>query len=280
MVNVSRPVLLSGIAALAAVSPLLAADKPAKQPPSQVEIEALRDRFRQGVVLMSQGSNESALKIFNAILDTDPNARGSLLMAGIASNQLGNYLQASDYFDRFLALEPKNSAGLIGAIKANQALNLTPKVDTLRERLVQLRKEGKDIKLNRMISYERQRIPLPGGTGISILESFDDSNAQAIWSFNLIGPENKLIRRIELISCPEEFKGQPDASPFMLAEPVYEGEIIARYKIIEGLQEMPSYEPLRNKVVKMLEATPKPAASAATPAPAPSPAPEAPAGMH
>lgn len=253
-----------GIAALAAPAYLAAADKPAKQPPTSVEVEGLKTRFHQGVALMARGANGPALEIFNSILDIDPNARGSLLMSGIASNQMANFLQASDYFDRFLALEPNNSFGLIGAIKANQALNLGPKVDQLRERLIAVRQSGKDPKLSHMMSYERQRIPLPASCGISILESFDDTGAQAIWSFNYIGPDNKLIRRIELISCPEELKSQPDASPFMLAEPVYNGEVMVRYKILEGLQTLPAYEQIRNKVVKMLEATPKPAASAPT----------------
>lgn len=217
--------------------------------PTAEKVAELKTRFARGKALAEDGKFTEALKIFKGILNEDPHAKGSLFMAGVMSNQLYQFGAAADYLDQFLKLEPQHTAGLINAVKANQSLDNDAKVDLYRERLLERRRLKADPVLNLMESYERQRIALKDGGYLSILETFEPSGKDPVYTLLRMSAGLRIVSKEELAKAPAD--GAPEMKGnYLWAEPHYKKEIMERYEIKKVVPALPSFKELRGWIVE------------------------------
>jgi len=213
------------------------------------KVAALKARFATGKDMAEKGEFKNALKVFRGILDEDPNARGSLFMSGVMCNQLYDYAAAADYLERFLTLEPQHTAGLINAIKANQGLDNTAKVEQYRTRLFERRRLAVDPVLNLMENYERQRIPLKDGGYLSIQEAFNPHGEEAVYIVLRLNQAQKVVSKEEVAKAPAN-AGPEMKGSYLWAEPHYKGDVIERYEIKKVLPTLPAYKDLQGWVTE------------------------------
>lgn len=217
--------------------------------PAPERVAALKARFATGKALAEEGKFTDALKIFKGILNEDPKAKGSLFMAGAMSNQLYDFNAAADYLDQFLKLEPQHTAGLINAVKANQSLDNDAKVDLYRGRLLERRRLKADPVLNLMESYERQRIALKDGGYLSILETFEPSGKDPIYTLLRMSSGQRIVSKEELAKAPSD--GAPEMKgSYLWAMPHYKKDVMERYEIKKVVPALPSFRELRGWIVE------------------------------
>ncbi|MEM9399101.1 MAG: hypothetical protein AAF984_02735 [Verrucomicrobiota bacterium] len=243
---------------LVLLSHSLMAQETVLTPEQKTELKA---RFAQGVKYVEAARYVDALAIFKENLRQDPKAMGSLFMAGVVYNELRQFDEATAYFERFLQLEPKHAAGLIGAIKSNQAVGHENEVKKYIGRLKTLKNTGKDQRLTLMESFEREVIPLSDGSFISAQEYFEFkmSESRPFWIFLLMQDRKMSSRRLELRPAPaEEAKLIRMQNPevqgvYILTESKYKDGAITGVKIHKMFMFMPEYEEVRNHAKQLLE---------------------------
>ncbi len=197
--------------------------------------QELRTRFLEGKKLVDQRRFLPALDIFKQILAEDPQARGSLLMSGLSYNQLLLFSKASEYFERFLALEPDHVAGNMGALKAYQSSGQLDKALVVREKLLELQREGKDPRFKILLSFEREARQLPSGKVVSVQEAFPDKEAYT-WKLLLLEKDLKSINRSidwkRADAAQKEIMGAAKEDElWILGEPIYESGELKEYKV-------------------------------------------------
>ncbi|MEM6886046.1 MAG: hypothetical protein AAF571_13545 [Verrucomicrobiota bacterium] len=195
----------------------------------------LREQFLKGKELVDQKRFLGALDIFKTILSEDPQARGSLLMSGLTYNQLLMFSNASEYFDRFLVLEPNHVAGNMGALKAYQSAGLKDKAARARTKLLQLQREGQDPRFKILLSYEREVRKLPNEQVISVQEAFPDKES-FIWKLLLLKNKMTMIERAiewkRADDSQKEIMGvELTTELWILGEPIYQSGELKEYKI-------------------------------------------------
>jgi tetratricopeptide (TPR) repeat protein len=227
------------------------------------KIQQLKLEFQKGRALLESGKPREALAVFSPILAQDPEARGSLVLSGVACNELGQFAEAAPFFERFLKLEPANEIGLIGAIKANQSLGRTQEVERLRGILERERKAGTNKHLANLLSYERETVFLSSGERVSIQEAFDPGPLTPRWTYLLIRNKKEIVRRLELTLAPEKEAaqmrqlqppGKTGQDLYLFGEPVHDGKGVQSYKIIKVAWELPAYEAARTWALDTLQA--------------------------
>lgn len=225
------------------------------------KIEAWRLRFKQGVSLLKAGKQQEAFETFQSILEEDPYARGSLFLSGVILNQRFQFKEAGTYFERFLKLEPRHAAGLIGAVKAFQGIGDRDKVTLYLGKLNTLKNGGQDPRLNQMKSFEREIIPLKGGQYVSVQEFFTYkiSKMDNIWSYVLMKKDAPVNRKLEFIPAPpEETKrirlGNPNVKGvFLLSESILDANgSVQDVKIRKMFFHKPKYGEVRDAAVAIL----------------------------
>jgi tetratricopeptide (TPR) repeat protein len=209
-------------------------------------VEELRRRFEQGRALYSAGEYARALALFEQNLAADPASKGSLLFSALAHIQAGDFIRADGYLDRFLALEPADSEGLIAAVKTKQALNKSGEVEELRRRLFAKRAAGGDPRLKVMMSYEREVIYRSDGSRISILENFEPDGSYG-WLYLLLDKDRKTIkRRLEMAAVPTSTR------TCVLGETLRNEAGISGYKIYHHYATSPKYEQARRDALTVM----------------------------
>jgi tetratricopeptide (TPR) repeat protein len=245
---------------------VLAAFASASEPPPE-KVKELQERFARGRALLEQREFKEAREVFAGILKEAPEARGSLVLSGVASVELMEFDKAADFFERFLKLEPNDPIGLIGAIKANQALRKNVKVEALRARLLELKKAGSNNVLNTMGSYERERIPQELGHFIAATEYFAEKPLEPVFMFLLVSPEGRALRRLELVRGSDEATNRARQSHEKLADAVVyffqEIDLATAgtgdgFKIYRQELSRPTYEQVRSWVLAAIKNPPKP----------------------
>ena len=221
----------------------------AQEAKSALPVKELRQTFEQGCALYQEGQYTKAIGLFEKNLAVDAASKGSLLFSGLAFLELSQFEKAVERFDRFLQLEPLNESGLIGAIKANQALNRMNEVDRLRQMLLQQRSSVANPRLKAMQSYERQMMPLHDGSRFSILENLDAKGAY-VWVYLLLGSDRKTVkRRLELAPVPA---GVSDGK-FLLGEARGGDSHTTGYKIHRLYAVLPGFEKARSDAMAAMD---------------------------
>ena len=197
--------------------------------------QELRQRFLEGKALVDQKRFLPALSIFKEILSEDPQARGSLLMSGLAYNQLLMFTTAAEYFDQFLGLEPDHLAGNMGGLKAYQSAGQKVKAEQTRSKLLELQSQGKDPRFQILLSYEREVRQRPDEQVVSVQESFPNRES-FVWKLLLLKKGMTTIdRTIEWKrgdSAQKEIMAVDAATDlWILGEPIYQSGELHEYKI-------------------------------------------------
>lgn len=217
----------------------------------------LRERFLQGKQLVDQKRYLAALDIFKSILQEDPQARGSLLMSGLAYNQLHMFSTASDHFERFLELEPDHLAGNMGALKAYQSSGKSEQALRVRKKLLELQRAGKNPRFQILLSFEREVRKLPNGKIISVQEAFPGKEMY-VWKLLLLKKDMTSIDRAiewkQADSDQKEIMGMDHGEElWILGEPVYQSGELKEYKIRKMHTGPLSYPQAVDYGVKILE---------------------------
>jgi tetratricopeptide (TPR) repeat protein len=229
--------------------------------------EELRQRFEQALVLYGQRQWERALRNFQLNLAADAQSRGSLLYGGLTLIHMGKFIEAAIYLDRFVSLEPESPDGLIGAIKAHQALRHDKDVSIYRGRLFSLKESKKDERLNLLRSYEREIVLLAENRQVSCLESLTPNDGGPRFRFLLIEPPAKTLDSLELVPLSPEHTQTLETTM-----PQWQGKrphVLARYsradaggfgnlKIEAIFPADAAYEDVRARSLELLEAAPVP----------------------
>lgn len=225
--------------------------------PSPEQIAAWKARFQQGVRQVEAGKFAEALAVFDGILAEDPDARGSLLMSGIALNHLGRWEEADRRLTRFLALQPNHVTGTLAAVQAKQGLKKTAEADRFRDQLRRMRRAGGDARLTAMKSFERERELRSDGVIWIVLETFEPEGTDPVWAMISLNADQKQTRRLEWAPLP------PDAGQkgFVLGEPLYREGALAGYKIHRLVSTLPDYDAARAALAEVMAVVPPPAAN-------------------
>lgn len=197
--------------------------------------QELRQRFLEGKALVDRKRFLPALDIFKEILAEDPQARGSLLMSALTYNQLLMFATASEFFDRFLLLEPNHVAGNMGALKAYQSAGREDKARQARTKLLELQREGKDPRFQILLSFEREVRKLPSEQVISVQEAFPGKEG-FIWKLLLLKKGMTSIERAiewkKADAAQKEIMGVDAASElWVLGEPIYQSGELKEYRV-------------------------------------------------
>jgi tetratricopeptide (TPR) repeat protein len=233
----------------------------------------LRLRYQRGRTLDQQGRWTEALQVFQGILKEEPQARGSLLMAGIVLNKMARYTEAVEHLEKFRKLEPKDFRGIVHLIQAKQALKDEAAVAELKAELIKLRntpplQEG----LADSLSYRRERIPLSteeGGPYMAILEFFNPELDPFVeWFADIYNGDGILRRRLVLayetqtVALDENKKQRIRTSDAMILGEVRSQEDVPKEFIIyERLEKRPTYAEARRAFLQLLRKTPEPIAT-------------------
>lgn len=217
--------------------------------PEQVAI--WKKRYQEGAALEKQGKLDEALAVFTEILSQDPEARGSLFMSGVILIRTFQFQEALPFMLRFRNLEPLDIRGTISLIKIYQALGDSAQVNLLRQSLVAERAEGKNPRLNQLLSYERELIPLKNKRTLSVQDNLDPSPTRFTWAYVLLDSQHRIIRRLELTKVQA-----PNAVQYALAEVKSDQGRTSDYKILALMDQLPDYATARAKAVEILQTTP------------------------
>jgi tetratricopeptide (TPR) repeat protein len=211
----------------------------AAEPLDTAVLEKLRAEFQRGKAEFEAGRAAEALEIFDRILKIDPQARGSLLLSGLALLERNDFAAAAERLDRFLVLEPGHPTGLLNAVKAHQSAGQTAAAESARQLLMARVASGEASRLDGMVSYERERILSVDGRRVSVLETFPGRPSEVRWSYLVMGGDGKVQRRLEWRVAEgrkgEEVRklmpGLPPGEVWVLGERIEEGGEIKDYKL-------------------------------------------------
>jgi tetratricopeptide (TPR) repeat protein len=216
--------------------------------PTPQQVAEWKARFQSGVRLVEKGQFEDSLKVFESILEEDANARGSLLMSGVANNHLLRWKEAVEFLEKFLKMQPDHVTGMLAAVQAHQGNGNTDRASYYRDRLKALRAQGKDQRLSLMKNFERERVGQADGGLVILLETFQQEAGEPVYVAVQLSPEKRILRRLEWAPAPPE-SGQQG---YVLGEPLYEKEVIVRYKIHDLRPTLPGYLEAKQAMVDVL----------------------------
>ena len=205
IVEVEQPPQPSGTPAAPVPSPASGdSTDPAK-------IAEYQKRFLEGYALEQDGKLADARKIYDGILAEQPEAKGSLLHAGLVSYELGDLDKANDYFQRLQAIVPleqleelhQQKPGQFPSvfelmIQVNQALKRDVKVELLARDFRDLHDSGKIPGLTQSLCFVRERIHLDQQQ-IVISQFFDyTKDPNTVYMAEVFDANGLLTRRVLL----------------------------------------------------------------------------------
>ncbi|MEM1060054.1 MAG: tetratricopeptide repeat protein [Verrucomicrobiota bacterium] len=233
------------------------------------KVAELRKQFTKGQALMDEGKMLEALDVFDAILEQEPKARGSLVMAAVINMNLARFSKAIELLNRFRALEPNDPNGLTMLIPAYQALNDTAKANEIVAQLKQLHASGTVPALSQEDYFLRERIQRPDGSQIEILEAYDFRQPPFHRLFaRELNPQGRTKRQVFLLYDPEASRKVAamdsklrNAQVFFLTEDVRnaQGDLTA-VNVYRQVFAPPPYEKARDWMTSAILMAPKPIA--------------------
>lgn len=263
------PRLLAAALAMACLFIGMVATPLHAQAPDPAKVQELADKFAKGKALISQSQYPEAAAQFEEIIAEVPDARGSLLLAGFAYLEMGDYKKSAERLNQFQKLEPEDVQGIIWAIQANQALGRDIKVRKLIATLKELRDAGKPLTgLKGRSEFIRQRQKQDDGSLIVITEYFDyKAEPYRLWTAEQIDKDGIVQRRMALSfdedatkEAVEKLKGKggDDLEVFFLSEYVMEGGELAKINVYKQEFERPSYTSAKKMFLDAIANPPTP----------------------
>lgn len=233
------------------------------------KVAELKAKFNQGRQLLDEGKGLEALEVFNAILEEEPKARGSLMMAAIVNMNLARFSKAVELLNRFRALEPNDPNGVTMLIQAQQALGNSAKAEEMIRQLKQLRATGVVPALSQEDMFLRERVSRPDRSTVDIMEFYDYRKAPyRLYMANVVRPDGKLYRRLDVAYDPEASKAVrakdpklKDAQVFYINEYNFgpDGKL-AGVDVYRQVFAKPPYDKARDWLVDAVIARPMPMA--------------------
>ena len=262
-------VFLRGVVlALVAATMWTPATLPA-QTKDPAKIAELRTKFNEGRKLLDEGKALEALEIFNAVLEEEPKARGSLMMAAIINMNLARFSKAVELLNRFRSLEPNDPNGISMLIQAHQALGNSKDAEAMIKQLKQLRATGGVPGLSEEDMFLRERVSRPDRSTVDIMEFYDyRKKPYRLYMANVTLPHGKLARRLDVAYDPEASKTVRAKDPkFRDAQVFYINEYnfgpdgkLAGVDVYRQVFARPPYDKARDWLIDAVIARPMPMA--------------------
>jgi tetratricopeptide (TPR) repeat protein len=249
--------------------------------PEDARVAALQARFKQAQAVEAQGQLQQALQLFQGIIKDAPDAKGSLLQAGIISEHFGDYAGADLYFSKLHALVPDYPEAIESLIQVNQALKHDAKVEIMMGQLRQLWAQRKlDPKRPYFI---REHIPFGTGSQIEIKEFFDYHQTPNIaWVAEYLDAQGNLKRRLLVNYDPEvtaTMRQDPklaNAEQFLVVDEITDAAgHPTRLDAYQQFLARPEYAKMRMILMEIFAHALKPIDSQAMPVPGSAPSPAA-----
>jgi tetratricopeptide (TPR) repeat protein len=254
-------------------SPAPATSEPALDPAKVAEYQ---QRFEQGYALEKAGQLSQARTIYDGILAEQPDAKRSLLEAGRISLALDDPLRADGYLEKLHALVPDFPEAFELLIQANEALRRDVKVERLVAEFRELRDSGKVPGFRDSLFFEREHLRLDHGAEI-VFSQFFNYTAPPYYAVRaeLFGTGHVSQRVLLLKYDPEGTQQFHQKDPhagsaevFILAEPIIQNGRMTRIDVYDELFATPYYAKVRQLMLGVFAASPKPIYSAPVDAPA------------
>jgi len=253
--------------------PLQPAQAAAAQIVSTDKVAEYQKRFQQGYELEKAGKLADARKIFEGIIDEQPNARRSLLEAGRTSFQLGDLAKADAYLEKLHEIEPDFPEAIELLIQVNQALGRDVRVELLARDFRTLHDSGKIPALQQSLCFVRERIPFHDES-IVVSQFFDyTADPNTVWMGEVYDAEGKLKQRILLnydADATRALRGKSDKYAHTevftwFGHDITDGHVTVVNAYLQ-IFALPDYNKFRSALLVILQNPPKPAYSAPVPA--------------
>ncbi len=238
---------------LLCLSPLICAQN--IDPQKRLEFER---RFKEAVSFIEKQDYLAARKICDSILKEEPKARGSLLIAGMASLELFESAKAIEYLDTFRKLEPQDPQGLLLLIEAHQEEKKTAKVEALLKELRELRKTN--TKLQSTANFIRERFKSEENKMVIIREYFDFKKPPyKVWEISEVNLKtSERIRSIDFSYNVGASEISKKGEAFFLGETVLKEAIPVQINIYREEKNLPDYSVFRKWIVDTIKHPPTP----------------------
>lgn len=226
----------------------------AQTPPPDKKAD-FEKRFKEALQAIDTQNYQKAREICEGIIKEEPKARGSLLIAGMASLELFENDRALPFLEAFRKLEPSNAEGILFSIQANQAEKRTAKVESLRKELFELRKTNEKLKASPF--FIRERFKSAPQRVVIVREYYDFTQAPfKVWQVSEINSTTQEeVRYLD-------FSYNVAASQLKTGETYFFGEIIRiagvpkEIKIYREEKSLPEYSIFRKWMTDALQNPP------------------------
>jgi tetratricopeptide (TPR) repeat protein len=233
------------------------------------KIASFEKRFAQGMELKQEGKLADARAIFESILAEAPDAKGSLLQAGLTSLLLNELPKADDYLERYHNAVPYDPGAIEALIQINQTLKRDVKVIRLIQELHQLHASGQIPEFSKSLQFRREILHLDDGMKIAFDEFFNyHDEPYIVWMAKAADATGHHQRQILLAYDPEATKEIRAKDPkfaaseeFLLVEDIVEDGHLQRIDVYKQLFALPEYEKTRNTILAVFANALKPISS-------------------
>lgn len=228
-------------------------------PSKRLEFER---RFKEAVAQIEKQDYQAARKICDTIIKEEPKARGSLLIAGMASLELFEPVKAIEYLEAFRKLEPLDPQGLMLLIEANQEDKRTAKVESLIKELFELRKTNS--KLQSTQSFIRERIKTQENRLLLIREYFDSKKPPyKVWEISESNMKtNEKTRSLDFSYNLGASEVEKKGEAYFLGETIIKNGVPVQINIYREEKTVPDYSVFRKWILDTIKLPPVPIYSA------------------
>jgi tetratricopeptide (TPR) repeat protein len=253
--------------------PLQPAEAAAAQNLTPDKVAEYQKRFQDGYALEQAGKLEDARKIFEGIIDEQPNARRSLLEVGRIDFQLGDFAKADAYLEKLHEIEPDFPEAIELLIQVNQQLGREVRVELLAHDFRELHDSGKIPELKQSLCFVRERIPFHDES-IVVSQFFDYTvDPNTVWMGEVYDATGKLKQRILLnydIDATRALHAKNESYEHTqvftwFGHDITNGHVTTINAYLQ-IFALPDYNKFRSALLLILEKPPKPVYSAPVPA--------------
>jgi tetratricopeptide (TPR) repeat protein len=229
---------------------------------SETKRKDFERRFKEAVHAIDTQDYQTARKICDGIIKEEPKARGSLLIAGMASLELFEPAKAIEYLDAFRKLEPLDPQGIMLAIEANQEDKRTAKVEALLKELYELRKTN--AKLQSTENFIRERFKSSDNRLVVIREYFDCKiPPYKVWEVSEVNIKtNEKTRSLDFSYNVGASEVAKEGENYFLGETVIKNSQPLQINIYREEKNRPEYSVFRKWITDTIKQPPTPIYSA------------------
>jgi len=245
-----------------------------KNAPASARLEKL---FWEANTLMEQNKFAAALPLYKEALEIEPEEPSLLFNGGLAAYQTKDFATAANLWSRLKKVDPADWHARAKLIQAYQALGKLTERDTERAELLMMWKSGKDPELAKEFEYCREQFQV-NKIKVMAFEHFELKGDRALrYVFSILNEkEDDEDYRISLGSYDltnaiwhERTKPTPKPEERLFHLDGYFKGMHATYGMYA---KEPTYEQVRDQVIKILEARINPVSSSTVNTAAPEPA--------